>query len=284
MFFYLYKKSLKQLRDKNATKEEIKNDWYIFKHSYRMSYIATVLCTSVLSIFLSLYLCGIGLALCIISLTTKLYFFSIFVIPILFLILMSEIIFQKRNKWIKEGKELDKFLEIVLDKFHNIYLINPFVISNKDWKTLKKISKKNYDRIRSFESQTDCYECTFYIANMLRKSKLKIMWLLCDQQNKKFGHAVLVKGNWIYDTNRRKTYSKKKYLQHTNSKIFCEIDISKYLVKNSKGIELIIEDGLDSVGVYVVLQKYWDEFKNFCEINGGIRCTNDKPVTDENQE
>lgn len=284
MFFYLYKKSLKQLRDKNASKEEIKDDWYIFKHSYRMNYISTVLCLPKLSTLFSLYLCGIGLTLCIISLITKLYIFTVLVIPIIFLIVMTEVVLIKRNRWIRKGEKLEKFKKKLLVNFLNIYLINPLVISYKDWRKLKKVSLKNYDRIRSVKSISKCYETTFYIANILKNKNIKIMWLFCNQHNLKFGHAVLVKGNYILDINRRRSYNKKKYLKHYHAKVYKEFALDEYLVKNPKGIDLLIKEGLHARGVYVVLRKYWDEFKDFCEENGGIRCNNDEPVTYENQE
>lgn len=275
MFFYLYRKNLKQLRDENATKEEIKDDLYIFKHSYIMSFISSVLCSTVLAIFFSLYLCGIGLTLCIIYLITKVYIFTIFAMIMATFAVLTEVILLKRNKWINKGKKSEDFYKILLDKFHNIYLLNPFVISYKDWKKLKKVSRKNYDKIRSFQTMKKCYETIFYIANLLKNKNIKIMWILCNHRNEKFGHAVLVKGNYILDTNRRKTYNKKKYLEHFHAKVYKEITLDEYLVKNPKGINLLLEEGINARGVYVVLKKYWDEFKDFCEENGGIRCNND---------
>lgn len=284
MFFYLYKKSLKLLRKENATKEEIKDEWYVFKHSYRMNYIAQLLCNPILSTLFLLYLCGIGITLSIIGLITQLAFFSILVLPILLLILMSEIVMWKRNKWIKEGKQLRKFVEIVQDKLYNLYLINPFVISYKSWKKIKKVSKKNYDKIKSLESIGKCYETTFYIVNILKNKKIKMVWLLISLNGESCGHVVLEKGNWIYDTNRRRTYSKKKYLKHEHAKIFAEVDYTEYLIKNPKERELLIKEGLDSGAIYAFLEKYYENFKDFCESNGGIRATNDRTVTEENQE
>ena len=132
MFFYLYKKSLKQLRDKNATKEEIKVNRYIFKHVNILNYITTLLCINILSVLFSLYLCGIGLTCCFISLTTKLYFFTIIGLFIIVLLVMIQIISIKRDRWIKKGKRVEEFKLKLLDEFLNIYLINPLVVSYKD--------------------------------------------------------------------------------------------------------------------------------------------------------
>lgn len=283
-FFTYTKKSLKQLRDKNATKEEIKVNRYIFKHVNILNYITTLLCINILSVLFSLYLCGIGLTCCFISLTTKLYFFTIIGLFIIVLLVMIQIISIKRDRWIKKGKRVEEFKLKLLDEFLNIYLINPLVVSYKDWKKIKKVSQKNYDKIRSVKGLQRCYETTFYIANILKNKKVKIMWLCCDSGKIKFGHAVLAKGRYILDTNRKKCYNKKKYLKTYNAKVYKEFTLDEYLIKNPKGFDLLVKEGLHARGVYIVLKKYWDEFKGFCEENGAIRCNNDESVTDESQE
>lgn len=277
MFFYLlFKKILNQVRNPNYTKEEKKDDFYILKHAYIAVTINAILSSPVLTLLFELYLCVIGLMLWMISLKTQIYILLVFIILILILIVISGIIFMKRMKCIKEGKDTQEFLDKILDKLLNIYLINPIVISYKDWKKIKKVSRKNYDEIISIKSIAQCYEATFYIANVVKNKNVKIIWLLCSMNKEKFGHSVLAKGNYIYDTNRRKTYNKKKYLKHYNAKVYKEITLDEYLIKNPKDMDLLLEEGLNSRAVYINLEKDWEKFKTFCEENEGLRCCNDK--------
>lgn len=273
MFFYLYKKIIAQLQlAKGVTKESLKVDRYMFLHTYRIMYIASLLTNPTLSLALGLLSAVAGICFCIMGYKFHNLLFYVFAIFLICVLLVISLSLRKINKMLDEGKSLEDIQTDLIDKMLNIYLFNPLVISYKDWKRLKEVSKTNYQAIRSMKSIAECYESTFYIANILKKKQLKIMWLLNYYSGQKYGHAVLVKGNGIYDSNRRKTYSKSKYLKINQSEVYKEFSIEEYLYENQ---DKLIEEGIVSGAVYQKLRLDWENFKSFCNEKGGVRCNND---------
>jgi len=62
----------------------------------------------------------------------------------------------------------------------------------------------------------------------LQNPNIKILWISITFHGKKYGHAVLEKNGRIYDTNRRRTYKKKKYFKAQEAKLFKEFPIEVY--------------------------------------------------------
>jgi len=273
MFFPSYKKTITQLQlEGGVTEEYLKADNYMFKHFYIISYLIALFIYPNTGIIITILsgICGISFLV----LGYKLGINSFYVLAILSAIIecIPWFMTSRVKKGLKMGESLEQVQTKLIDKLQNIYLINPLVISFKDWKKLKKAAKTNYDYLRSYDSIGKCYQATYYIANVLRKKQIKIMWLVNCDSTDKYGHAVLVKNNWIYDTNRRRTYSKAKYLELNQSKVFKEISIDEYLVEN---IEQLVSCEVDSDIVFRRLGPDWDKFKIFCDNIGAKRSTAD---------
>ena len=273
MFFYLYKKT----NGKSRTTKELKDEWYLFKHHY-------IFLEPLLSYILLLFILVIGVILSVMGLIivnpNKLSAMRIIIdILLCIIILLSvylEIIIIKRNKMLRNQRDYMEMIYFILDKFCMFFLLNPFVISFRDWKKIKRVSKENYKKIRSSKAYAKCYETTFYIANILKNDKIKILWIIFDINNQKGGHAVLVKGNRIYDTNRIRTYNKARYLEHNNAKIYREFTSSEYLLKDEKDFKLLVNGGIQAKIVYDFLKSDWENFKFFCDSNGALRATCDE--------
>lgn len=273
MFFPSYKKTIKQLQLENGVTEEyLKADNYMFKNTYMISYLIGLLIYPNTGITITMLSCICGISFLVLG--YKLGINSFYVLAILSAIIecLPLLITSRVKKGLKIGKSLKQIQIQLINKLQNVYLINPLVISFKDWKKLKKAAKTNYDYLRSYNSVGECYKATYYIANVLRKKQIKIMWLVNCNSTHKYGHAVLVKNNWIYDTNRRRTYSKAKYLELNQSKVFKEISIDEYLAEN---MEQLISYEVNTNAVFRKLRPDWDEFKIFCENFGAKRSTAD---------
>lgn len=85
------------------------------------------------------------------------------------------------------------------------------VVSKEDWKNIKKCHKEFYKEAVSKKSCGFCYYFSWTIALHLKDAKL----LYCSQRQDvgHGGHAVIVKNNCVYDTNNRRHYDYKEYLE-----------------------------------------------------------------------
>lgn len=273
MFFPSYKKTLTQVQlESGVTEAYLKADNYMFKHNYMISYLIGLCIYPTTGIIIAILSCISAISFLVLG--YKLGINSFYILAILSGIIeyIPLLITKIVNKGIKNGESLEEIQTKLINKLQNIYLINPLVISFNDWKKLKKVSKTNYDYLRSVNSIGECYRATYYIANVLRKKQIKIMWLVNCDSTHKYGHAVLVKNNWIYDTNMRKTYSKRKYLELNQSKIFKKFYIDEYLAEN---IDQLISYEVNNDFVFRRLRPDWNEFKIFCENIGAKRSTAD---------
>lgn len=274
MLFYSYKKMIEQLQNEAGIKKDsLKVDKYINKHHYKVLFFVGLLMDPSLSLIPIMIAIVISILFFVIGYMFKILLFNIIALVVVWVVILFQIFSLKIMKDLQKGKDFNQVQINIINKIQGIYFINPLVINYADWWKLKKVSKANYETIRSVKSLKKCYETTFYIANILRKNNVKIIWLLNYASGEKFGHAVLAKGNWIYDSNRRKTYPKAKYLKVYRSEVYKEFTINEYLFNN---LDEIIEEGIDSGIVYTVLLSDWINFKNFCTTRGGVRCTNDQ--------
>lgn len=273
MFFPSYKKTLTQLQlESGLTEEYLKADSYMFKHIYMISYIIGIFMYQNTGIIITILSCICGISFLVLGYKLSISFF--YVLAILSAIVECIPLFMTRRvtKGVKNGESLEQIQTKLINKLQNIYLLNPLVITYKDWKKLKKASKTNYDYLRSENSIGECYKTTYYIANVLRKQQIKIMWLVNCDPTHKYGHAALVKNNRIYDTNLRRTYPKAKYLELNQSEIFKEFSIDEYLAEN---MEQLISYEVDTNFVFRRLRPDWNEFKIFCDNIGATRSTAD---------
>ena len=159
-----------------------------------------------------------------------------------------------------------KFLEAEMSK---INLLNNKVISQDMWKKVKKYDRWEYRYFRTEQCYGKCYDTTRDLANILKEPEIKILWVGATHPltGHKFGHAILRKGEYIYDSNLRRTYESKKYLEAFDAQIFKEFSIgekNKYLESDAYEIN-------------------WREFGIWCKERGILRATRDR-LQEKNQD
>ena len=172
----------------------------------------------------------------IISLLDILFFFTapkitflvffILTFPIILFILIV-----KLNLIYIQGKEnLSKYESALwlYDLFMNFGLLNHKVISKKNWKYLQKKDEDFYNFVRSDKCNHRCYETTYKLAKKLKSPDLKILWIAVETPIEKVGHAVIEKNGFLYDSNNRKTYSKKVYFKAFNVKLYKSFSLKEY--------------------------------------------------------
>lgn len=235
---------------------------FLAKHLYISAYIGGLL----MSLKSQLIAYGISIALIIITMVLQnilvdiiTIVFAIIIYPYLFIGLATQFYFF----YLTESGLTSEIASLsVVDKIRNLCLINSKVISRKDWKAIKKHDKKSYKVLLSYLSHNKCYVSSFYIANVLKNKDVKIIWLTITFNGKTFGHSVLAKNNYIYDSNFRKTYLQEDYLKHCHSKVFREFSLEEYLT----------DDIQKNSNPFTHFSNEWQEFKTFCESNDAIRC------------
>jgi len=169
---------------------------------------------------------------------------------ILLYLIFSMIIREYHKNFMKKGLSYEESYSNVVDIVRNLWLLNPKVLSLKDWHKIKKSSAERYKNLISENSNGHCYNSTSYILKTLKSNKIKSMWLIISDSDRTFGHAVLTKNNYIYDPSHRRTFNRQKFLTHYNGIIFKEFSYNEFY------------DGI------------WEDFEEFCNANGGIRDTN----------
>ena len=153
-------------------------------------------------------------------------------------------------------KEYYEVNEKLFDFFTNLWLYNYKVISRKDWKRIKKFSMSAYNSLRCEKVNHKCYHTCFSLMQFLHNNELKMAWIYLETWCSKCGHAVLIKGDYVYDSNMRRTYSKDEYFTNLNVRIFKEFTFVEY-----EDFDELLES------------KLWDEFGIWCENFGGKRDT-----------
>ena len=130
------------------------------------------------------------------------------------------------------------------DMIQNICLFNQKVISFKDWRSIRKYSKYLYKQIRTDTCNKKCYDTVYQIANVLRNPDIKIMWVSMEDfvLKQRIGHAILVKGEYIYDSNVRRTFKIDKYFENNNVKSYRRFELLDYLDNKYEMDTLIWED------------------------------------------
>lgn len=93
------------------------------------------------------------------------------------------------------------------------------VVTEQDWKYIKKQNYKLYREVNSKESCGYCYFYSWAVALLLRDAKL----MYCSiegEGGKDTAHAVILKNNCVYCTNARRHFSLEEYKDYLNVKIY----------------------------------------------------------------
>ena len=225
----------------------------LFKNQYLADWLSRTLITSKKPLIISAWICLINIILLFVYKSPATLTFARIT-----MIFPSAILFITTNIIIKLKKFDGDVNEVYLwlcEKIQNLYLLNCFAISFKDWHFIKKTAPELYSNLRSDECHGKCYVKTFEMATCLRNPKIKILWIAvsgigCED----YGHAILEKNGFIYDTNTRKTYSKKTYFKARRCTVFREFPLDAY----GKG-DFLWDD--------------WEEFGRWCKEHNVSRNT-----------
>lgn len=152
-----------------------------------------------------------------------------------------------------------EYYERLFDLFTKPWLYNYKVITKKDWKKLKATNKTRYKAYRTEESNHHCYSVTYELARLISKPEVKIVWIFMESWCSKCGHAILIKGDYVYDSNMRRTYKKDEYYRYFKVQEFCEFDYTEW-------------------PTYADLKQSeaWQAFGIWCRQLGGKRDTDDE--------
>lgn len=93
-----------------------------------------------------------------------------------------------------------------------------YVIRKKDWKHIKKCSRKIYRELLSKKCLGYCYIYSWFVAINLEDTKL--MYCSIESSNGVTAHSVVLKNNSIYDTNQRRHYNYETYMKVFGVKIY----------------------------------------------------------------
>lgn len=210
-----------------STKEEKRNYLTIFGHKHISLWLTCNYIDFIIPFFVSMFICVINMAL-LLTVEAKAISYTVFYLTIPLPIVNTIIALIIRYKHERKKQDLTEIANWLWDKIQNLWLLNGRVISLKDWLYIRKKDKELYEWLRSDSCNHKCYDATLQLAKTLHNPNIKILWIGLTDFREKYGHAVLEKNGWIYDTNHRRTYKKEKYLKAQEAKVFKEIPIQVY--------------------------------------------------------
>lgn len=225
-----YKSLVKKSED--FTEEEERNILFLFKHKFFARWLSLKLIDYDISIIYWLtmlmlfsFVPGVALLGEFKMILGAIQCFIISLVPFIGLMFLGILSFTTA-KFKTEEEERD-FLS---EKTQNLWLLNRKVISHKDWRKIKKVSKENYSLLRSKKVDGESFGATFYLANCIKNEKLKIIWLVeySIVENRWFGRAVLEKEGYVYDSNLRRTYKLSEYFEATQAEKISEFTLEDY--------------------------------------------------------
>lgn len=284
----MFKKlTLKKLKEEGLSPSQAKKWYYAFKSYYFATWIADMLTDYQYQIIAS-SIYGIYFAIWALILgndneTINAIICTLIAIVFLCFDLYTVHSFRKFNKMNENDREkqIEKNTQKrdkIAKKIQNLWLLDNRVISRKMWRKIKKISPQSYKKLRSGELTGICYTIAWWMLDVLEDKDLKLMWILNTNsaKNYKYGHAVIRKGDYIYCPNQRRTYKAKKYLESFETKAFKEISLQQYkIIKRPTDIAAWI-DNPKEVTVSKYMYDEFENFKTFCEENGGSRSPEDE--------
>ena len=209
----------------------------LFYKVYKKHLIFTVvrlrlLLTSILFSFISI--------VWFIFIKPRIYGFIFLDIAMLFL-LLNLIEIRKKIINSKSGKKTrvqirTKKIELYLKRFlskHNK------AISKKDWKKIKKHSLRLYNDLLSEECEHCCYYYSLEIARILKDCTL--IWGAAEEPfekgNKFYAHAVVLKGDYIYDSNMHFSIKYEDFVKLYKFKIYKKWSFDEFSKENFRDSE-----------------------------------------------
>lgn len=93
------------------------------------------------------------------------------------------------------------------------------VVSKNDWKRIKKKNKNAYKFIWDKENIGHCYAVAWVLALFIEDAKVMYCSIAC-KENGQTAHAVVVKNNCIYDTNKRMHYDFDEYIELNKVEVY----------------------------------------------------------------
>lgn len=248
---------LKGIRDfQNLTAEEKQKYLTLFKHKYLSVWLTCKFMKSIIPNTVGFVLLLINLALNIVVKGTisNIVFFTTMPIIIFIIIIEWVIIYKYKRK----KQTVDEIGGWLVEKFQNLWLLNWHVISFKDWFIIKKKDRVLYEKARSEDCNHKCYFTSYALANTLENPDIRILWICIGPLDNKFGHAVIVRNDKVYDSNLRRTYGREEYLRAFNAEVFKEYSINEYL--NKENLHQSHFTFLD-----------WEEFGEWCKERNAVR-------------
>ncbi|MBE5821061.1 MAG: hypothetical protein E7311_00545 [Clostridiales bacterium] len=115
-------------------------------------------------------------------------------------------------------------------------------VTRKEWKKIKKYDKWFYEELLSNESNHLCYYYSLELARILKD--VTLVWGavtdVFEEDMPLYAHAFIMKGEYIYDTNRRTTFKFEDYAKLCNFKIYKKWNYPEYSIddfrsKNREG-------------------------------------------------
>lgn len=249
--YYLYKRMMEEAVEefRCLSEAEKERDIYLHKHKYLGWLLEKVL--TIYFKWFSLMLIAANIVCFIIFSAGNSFQFKwvqIFSIALLLFTVIFCVISSCINSKFKDDKQSAQ--NFISNTISNIYLDNSKVVN---WQKIKDTNEKFYQYLRSDECNKKAFGTTLDTAEILQDSKIKIVWMITTSINtgNRNGYAVLKKGNWIYDTNLKRTYSFKDYIKCRQAEVFKEFSLNegKYFTEDSYKFA-------------------WEEFVTWCEERG----------------
>lgn len=102
------------------------------------------------------------------------------------------------------------------------------VISYNDWKKLKLLYPKEYRWVRSRKSIGYCYNVAFILAILKQDVELLFLGVSDADKDKYLAHCVVLKNDYIYDTNDRIHYTQDDYMKYFKCKVYKAFSSDEY--------------------------------------------------------
>lgn len=145
-----------------------------------------------------------------------------------FMIVLSIIFLFVFTLW---DRAFSKTIQISARIFDYFFARYGRVVSKDDWKQIKKKNKKSYKFILSKKYFGNCYYVSWILALHIEDAKI----MYCSVAAKEGGqtaHAVVVKNNCVYDTNKKKHFDYDEYIKMSKAEVYKIFDKDVYAKKS----------------------------------------------------
>ena len=100
------------------------------------------------------------------------------------------------------------------------------VLTKSDWKRIRRDDNEWYKFVLSKKSCGFCYYCSWRTALYIKDAK--VMYCSIDSRKGPTGHAVIVKNNRVYDTNKRRHFEYDEYIKLFNVHVYKMFSYGEY--------------------------------------------------------